>query len=84
MAFSKRAKSVGTMERCLACEADGRGNLDSREKAQKAQKKEDKLNRGWTQIYADAGGIASSRSIVRSIHTELSAHPGLPSSKSIK
>jgi hypothetical protein len=38
MAFSKRAKSVETVERCLACEADGRGNQDSREKGQKAQK----------------------------------------------
>jgi len=39
MAFSKRAKSVETVERCLACEADGRGNQDSREKGAKSSKR---------------------------------------------
>jgi hypothetical protein len=30
------------MERCLACEAEGRENFNSRKKAQKAQKGEEK------------------------------------------
>jgi len=39
LGFENEQNRRVTVERCLACEADGRGNLDSREKAQKAQKR---------------------------------------------